>query len=485
MRLILFLISPCLFLTACKVGPNYHPPEVVMPLNFVENRPDETVEVSDENLLNWWGRFNDPFLDDLLDVAIRQNFDYRIALEKVYQARAQYWVQFTQILPEFDAASVASHFRTSQSFGTNTAASAAAATVSPVQNFYQVGIDAIWQIDIFGKFRRNAASAYDLWEASADDLIGVKLTVISEVASTYATICSYQKKKDIAEQVVKLDEELLLLSQGRFKAGLANEQEVEAALAALESDKAQLNLTESALKQTIYSLATLLGRLPEEVIANFRLQRPILKAEGKVPIAVPSELLRRRPDIRSAERQLASSTEQVGVAVADLFPTLSLTGSSSSFAANPLQGANAGFSSNSLDKLFRPASAIWGIGGFVTAPVFDFGKRRAAVDVQIALRNQAYYTYQKTVIAALQETEQALQVYFNDEKREKSISQEVEANWKILTLTTDQFQAGLANYTQVLQAKETWLASSSALTDSQQALTTDLIAIYLALGGDW
>jgi outer membrane protein, multidrug efflux system len=173
------------------------------------------------------------------------------------------------------------------------------------------------------------------------------------------------------------------------------------------------------------------------------------------------------------------------VAVAALFPSLSLTGSSSSFAANPLQGANAGFASGTLSKLFSHQSLIWGIGGLATAPVFDFGKRNAAVEAQISIRNQAYYSYQQTVITALQETEQALQTYFNEEKRQLSLAKQVEANRKVLSLNSDRHQSGLNNYTQVLQAKSIWLASLNKLTDSQQALTTDLIAIYKALGGDW
>lgn len=489
---LLFIFLSFLFLSGCKVGPNYHPPAVYLPEDYIEDQQDKTFEVEDENLVHWWSIFNDPFLDLLLDTAIVQNYDYRIAIEQVYQARSQYWVQFTQILPEFDATNVDTRFRVSRAFRTsndsianNVAASNATTTLSPIQNFFQVGLDAIWEIDLWGKFRRAADAAYDLYEASEDEVRGVKITLISEVVNTYAVICSYQKKKDIAEQNLNLDMEIVTLSRSRLEAGLTDQQEVETSLAALEADQAQLTIIEAALKSTIYSLSVLLGNLPETVIGDFLIERPIPQAEGKVPVGLPSELLRRRPDIRAAERQLAAATEHIGVAVADLFPTLSLTGSSSSFAANPLQGANIGYSSDRFNKLFHPEALIWGIGAFITAPIFDFGKRTAAIDVQIALRNQAYYIYQKTVLAALQETEQALEIYFNDEIREKSLYIEAQANWRILVLTKDLFQAGLANYTQVLQAKYIWLASLNTLTDSQQALATDLVAIYKALGGDW
>lgn len=504
MRRLIFLIIS-LLINGCTVGPRYVRPSVNLPNNYKENLPNKTTKVKDEDLVHWWSTFNDPFLDQLLEITVNQNFDFRIALERVYQARAQYWIQFTQILPEFNADAQASRFRTSQSFGNspedsststsspangaappNAATNSTTATISPIQNFFQIGLDAIWELDLFGKLRRSAKAAYHLWEATEEDLRGVKITVLSEVANTYTTICAYQQKKNIAMQIVDLDRELLSLSRVKVEAGLADQQEVERAIAVLETDTAQLITIQTSLKQLIYSLATLLGELPETVMDNFQyIDRPIPRSVGKVPASLPSDLLRRRPDIQSVERQLAAATEEIGVAVANLFPSLSLTGSSSSFAANPLQGANVGLSSNSLDKLFRKESLIWGIGGLLTVPVFDFGKRTAAVKEQWAIRNQVCYNYQKTVMGALQETEQALATYFNEERREKSLQKEFEANWNTLSLTADLFQAGLVDYSQVLTARDNWLASFNALTDSQQALTTDLIAIYKALGGEW
>jgi len=475
-------LSLCLLFTGCKVGPNYTPPVVEMPITFREDQPEQTFLIEDEDLVEWWTIFEDPFLDELLEETIDDNFDYQIALSQVIQARAQYWTQFTQILPEFDADAEATRFRTSESFA---AIKSSPVPVPPVQSFFQIGIDAIWEIDFFGKLRRNAESAYDLWEASTDLARGVKITVISEVANTYAIICALQKKFEIAIQIINLEEDILSLSRTLFEAGLADEQEVAAAIATLESDKAQLVTVETSLKQAIYSLATLLGRLPESVMDDFAIIRPIPHSEGKIPTSIPGELLRRRPDIRAAERQLASATEQIGVAVAALFPDVSLTGSSSSYASNPLQGANTGFSSDHFNALFTAPSWIWGVGAFVTQPVLDFGKRQAAIDVQVELRNQAYLNYKKTVIAALQETEQALLTYFNDEEKNHYLYQEVKANQRSLNLIVDLFEAGLANYTQVLQARDVWLTSENAFVDSQQALTSDLIAVYKALGGDW
>jgi multidrug efflux system outer membrane protein len=376
----------------------------------------------------------------------------------------------------------ATHYRTSQSF-----ASAAVNPVklSPIQNFFQTGFDAIWQLDLFGKFRRSADAAYDLWEASTAEARAVKIVVLSEVANIYSAINAFQERITLTTEIIEIDRELLELAKTRFDAGLASEQEVQAAVAALEADDANLHLVQISFKLNMYSLATLLGRHPESLVADFREKRPIPYAVGRVPAGLPSDLLRRRPDIRAAERNLAAATEEVGVAVADLFPQVSLIGSSSSFAANPLQGANIGYTSDKFGTLFNSASRIWGVGGLVTFPVFDFGGRVAAVDVQDSLKQQAYLAYQKIVIGALQEVEQALAAYFNDESRVMNYRKEVEATHRIYELVADEFQAGLVDYSRVMEAKQAWIIALNTLTGSQQALATDLIAVYKALGGDW
>lgn len=497
MRLLLIFIFS-VALVGCEVGPNYRSPDIPMPSEYSEDLPDKTFAVEDENLVNWWIIFKDPFLELLLQEALFGSFDYRIALEQVYQARAQYWVQFTQILPEIDGDFQATRFKTSQSFASSPAATAASAAsttaaasstadlnISPYQNFFQAGFDAVWEIDLFGRLRRTAQSAFDTWEAAAEESRAVKIVVLSEVVNIYTAICALQKKTNIAAQVVDLDENLLQFSKDRFESGLADEQEVEAAIGTLEQDKANLLVLQTSLKFNIYSLGILLGMQPETLLEDFNIERPIPYAGGKIPAGLPSDLLRRRPDIRSAERTLAANTELIGAAIADLFPKVSLVGSSSSFAANPLQGANIGYSSDSINKLFSPRSLIWGYGTLITFPVFDFGKRFASVDVQRSIQHQAYLTYQKTVIEALQEVEQALISYFNEEERESDLNKAAQANKRALDLATDLFESGIANFTQVLVAKNAWLNSVNTLADSQQALTTDLIAVYKALGGDW
>ncbi len=494
MKRISLAIPLLLLWTSCKVGPDYETPLVAMPSEYVEeyieDREESTYDPYDEDFLYWWMIFNDPFLNELLDEATRGSFDYRIAIEQVYQARAQYWMQFTQILPEFDFDTQASRFRASQAFTTSSTAStprAAAATagISPIQNFFQIGFDCVWELDLFGKLRRTADAAYDTWQATCETSRDVKIIVLSEVASTYAQICAFQKRETLALEIVDDEEKFFELLSDKFTAGLSSEIDVENIRVNLETDRAALKAIQILLRQSIYSLAILLGRDPESLADDFSIKREIPIARGKIPAGLPADLLRRRHDIRSAERNMAAATEQIGVAVAQLYPSVSLTGSSSSFAANPLQGANIGYSTDTASRLFTSPARIWGIGALLTVPVFDFGKRLAGIEVQLALQNQACLTFQKTVVTALQEVEDAFAAYFNEREREKSLTLAAEANKRIYDLTRDQYESGLAGYDQVLQSKDIWLNSVSTLTDSQQALTTDLIAVYKSLGGDW
>lgn len=464
------------------VGPNYQTPVLLMPEVYSEEQVEEAEEIVDVDLARWWTVFNDPFLDALLADALCRNFDLRIALERVCQARSTYRVQAASVLPDIEADFQGARSRTSQSFAPLNPLEGLA---NPFQNFFQTGFDAIWQIDIFGGLRRAARAAHNLWEASVEDANAVRILILSEVAITYADICAFQQRKALSEEIISLDEENLYLVNVRFEAGLSNEQAVANAVAILEADRAALTEVETSIKQAIYALAVLLGTPPECLVEAFSNAHPIPVAFGKIPSGLPAELLRRRPDIRSAERQAAAATEQIGVAVAELFPKFALTGSSTTFSSNPLQGANIGFASSSLKQLFTHKSLIWGAGLIAGMPIFDFGKRWSAVEVQVYLEHQIFLNYEKTVLTALKEVESDLVAYYNEEERLLDLSHQVEANQRTFDLTADLFQAGLVDYTQVLQAEGVLVASRILLTNSQQTLTTNLIALYKALGGGW
>lgn len=478
-------LLPLVLLSGCMVGPKYHKPEMALPEQFIESPAEDAIALNDQDLIDWWKQLNDPFLDQLIEETCYSNFDLRITLEQVLQARAEYQAEAAKLFPDFKLDAAAVRTRQSLNIFNSPAATAAAAggDFSPVQNFFQVGFDAIWELDFFGKLRHSKRAAHYTWESTEATARDIFITVVSEVANNYIAICKNQQLVLLAEENIVIDEEQLSLALSRFKAGLADESTMLEARASLDSDEAALYELESTLKQAIYRLAVLLGKEPESVVGKFEKERPIPVAMGKVPAGLPSELLRRRPDIRSAERQIAAATEQIGVAVADLFPRVYLT-ATNLFAANP-SGSNYGYGSSKLHKLFKPKSLTWSVGPGFSLPFLDFGRRRSVVRAQKAIQRQTIIAYEKTVITALEEVESALVGYAKQEERLVSLIDQTEADKRAYELALARYEAGLTDYQQFLLSWKTLIASEKALAENEQALTSQFIAIYKALGGDW
>ncbi|MGE0669956.1 MAG: efflux transporter outer membrane subunit [Parachlamydiales bacterium] len=478
-------LLPFVLLSGCMVGPKYHKPEMAMPDQFLESPAKNAIALDDHDLIDWWKQLNDPFLDQLIEETCYSNFDLRITLEQVLQARAEYQAETAKLFPDIKLDAAAVRTRQSLNIFNSPAATAAAAggDFSPVQNFFQVGFDAIWELDFFGKLRHSKRAAHYTWQSTEATARDIFITVVSEVANNYIAICKNQQLVRLAEENIAIDEEQLTLALSRYDAGLADESAVLDARASLDADEAALYELESTLKQAIYRLAVLLGKEPESVVAKFEKERPIPVAMGKVPPGLPSELLRRRPDIRSAERQIAAATEQIGVAVADLFPRVYLT-ATNLFAANP-SGSNYGYGSSKLHKLFKPKSLTWSIGPGFSLPFLDFGRRSSVVRAQKAIQRQTIIAYEKTVITALEEVESALVGYAKQEERLASLLDQTEAVKRAYELALARYEAGLTDYQQFLLSWKTLIGSEKALAENEQALTSQFIAIYKALGGDW
>ncbi len=497
--------SSFIFLTAClagcMVGPNYRKPEIAMPSAFTENQ--ENNGCTDEELCSWWKQFNDPLLDTLIEEAAQKNFDVLIAIEQMVEARAQFKIEGSYLWPEIDLNAVAYRSRYSQNiFTTATSATSIAsgnrtntASVAPsttptastgpssptqgsmfgpsIQNFFQIGFDAIWELDFWGKFRRGKQAAFDQWEASGFNAQNILITVISEVARDYMSIRSLQQQIEWTKKKISADEQELALANALLDAGLDSQIQIDSYIAALESDRASLPPLESSLTTSIYALAVLLGRQPEGLADAFEEIKPLPSGLGKVPAGLPADLLRRRPDIRQAERQLAAATEQIGVAVAALFPHILLTGN------------GYGYESNKAKNWFSFPSSYWTIGPALNWDLIDFGRTRGQIGVANSQQRQALLNYEQTVINSLQDVEGALVAYFEEQKRSLHLHTEAAANRSAFTLTEDLFQAGLADEFAALEALKTLIDTEITLTQSSQALVSDLIALYKALGGNW
>ncbi len=471
------LVITLVAIAGCMVGPDYHRPETEFASQYSETE-DSIGTVVD--LKEWWTQFEDPILNEMIDEAIVNNYDLRIAGERIAAVRAQYQLAADNLWPQVDLNGSIIRQRISQNIFNNAFNATSfhftnlpSSPASPaVQNLYIVGLDASWELDLFGQLRRLKESAYDEWEASWENFRNVYIALLAEVAVNYANYRSLQQLIDnISDQIaVNVDE--LELSQVRYSAGLRAQIEPLQNEAVLDSLKASLPPLEAEMRQSLYAIAVLLGRQPENIPERWSETQPIPQAKGKIPVGLPSDLLRRRPDIREAERNLASATALVGAAIAQLYPSFSLTGSF-------------GFESVNSNNWFTKKSSFWTIGPSVYWPVLDFGRIRDKIDYQKASQREALYIYEQTILNALQEVEDALVIYAKEEARLNQLAAQVSQLQQSRNLTSALYQAGLASFSdllsadqQVLQAKQTWIGS-------QQSLSTDLMAVYKSLGGEW
>ncbi|MBS0629371.1 MAG: efflux transporter outer membrane subunit [Verrucomicrobia bacterium] len=476
-----FLLIFLVFI-GCMVGPKYQEPDMSLPCCFEESNQ---CECSDTDLYCWWGRFGDPLLDSLIAEAIASNHDLQIAIEKIEQTRAQYRIERSYLWPEIDLDAIATRSKISQNlFPKPSTPLPGGATFFPkFLDMFRVGFDAIWELDIWGKFRHGKNAAYYTLESTVEDSRSVMISLISEVAVNYVNIRAIQKKIELANRLIATDEAELAIAKKLYDVGVDNQIQVTTLISNLEADRSTIPVLRTSLKQSIYALAILLGREPEGLAACLQESGPIPPGSGRVPVGLPSELLRRRPDIRSAERQLAAATELVGAAIADFFPHIGLTGLN--IGAGDRIGSNVGWLSNKLGKLFEAASRTFSVGVGINWSLIDFGRIRGHVDVQKSLQRQALLNYEQTVLLSLKDVESALVAYFEEENRHESLKNRFEADRRTLEITEGLNCVGIANELQVLQAQKVLINSENAYIDSEQALTGDLVAIYKAIGGDW
>src|SRR5262250_215863 len=329
-RLGVTLIGFFLFAAGCAVGPNYQNPDLPVPSTWIEAQ-QKGVQVRPTELTRWWTSFNDPLLDSLIERAVQSNLDLRIAEARIREARGTRVLAAAGFWPTVNVSSGYSWNRASANAIGSPSQNGGAVSVAPSgarleQNFYQTGFDASWEIDVFGGVRRSVEAADATLQATVEDRRDVLVTLLGEVARNYIDLRGFQRRLAVARDNLKTQQDTLELTQVRFKAGLASDLDVAQQEAQLNTTASQIPTLESSLKQAAYALDVLLalqpGALWDEVVKETEI--PALPPE--VLVGLPSDLLRRRPDIRRAERQLAAATAQVGAATADLFPKFSLTG---------------------------------------------------------------------------------------------------------------------------------------------------------------
>ncbi len=454
-------VLPGLMLAACSVGPDFHRPDNHLPASWSHTPQSVATATDPAALAHWWRRFHDPALTALVEQAVTVNLDVQQAAARLSQARAQRQAAASSLFPWLAASG--------REQDTHVDGSGPAAGHS---RSYQGGLSASWEIDVFGGTRRNVESSTARLAAAAADLDATRLSMAAEVALTYCQLRAIQDELAVARRNLVTQEHSANITQERRSAGFASALDVANSTAQVANTQAQIPGLETAAMQSIHAISVLLNRPPTELTPLLAPSRPVPTASATVPNGIPSDVLRRRPDVVRAEANAHAATANIGVAVADLFPKFSLNGSLTQQSAN-------------LADWLSPTARVASWGPAFNWALIQGGNLKANILIQQALRDQAVLAYRKTVLVALQEVEDALTASTNERRRHASLTEAVTANRRAVELSLDLYTAGQTEFINVLNAQRSLFQSETEFTLSNLALARELISLYKALGGGW
>ena len=457
------------FLSGCAVGPRYTRPTTSVPQKWsVEQaRGTSTREPSEQ----WWSSFHDAEFDSLVQRAVKANLDLKLATARVTEARAERGVAKSGLFPSIEATATATRNR--QRVIAAPAAAHGSAVLAPIEfNNFQGGFDASWELDVFGGVRRGLQAATADVVAAGEARRAVLVTVLGEVGRSYAELRGFQLRLDIAQKNIRIQQDTVELTKARAAAGLATELDVARASAQLETTRSVVPTLASGIETSIHRLSVLLGQEPGALRAELLPSAPLPITPPEVPTGLPTELLERRPDIRQAEAQIAAATARVGEAKANYFPRFLLLG-------------NAGRQASQLHDITLGMGNFFGVGPAISLPMFTGGRIRSQVRVQDARLQQAVIAYRSAVLSALEETENALVNYSQEQTRHERLESAVKSNEEAVRLSSDLYKAGLTDFLSVLDAQRELYANEDLLAQSRTTQTVKLIALYKALGGGW
>jgi NodT family efflux transporter outer membrane factor (OMF) lipoprotein len=458
------VLLPCLLgaLSGCVVGPDYRAPQLAVPAAFTNQMPEgvpgEEVEAA------WWRGFQDETLNRLIAQALASNHDLRVATARLREARA------------LRAETAFDRYPTATAQGSYTRQRLSEAQAPPRgdrdRELYDAGFDAFWELDLFGRVRRSIEALTANEEAVEASRRDVLVSLLAEVARHYLEMRGTQHRLEVARRNAANQRQTLELTRALLEAGRGTELDTSRAEAQLQATLASIPPLESATKAAMYRLGVLLGQPPTALEPQLSEPRPLPALPTRVALGRPEDLLRRRPDIRAAERTLAFETARLGVATADLFPRLTLAGSVALHAT-------------SLAGLGSGGSDTFAIGPGIFWAAFDLGRVRARIRAADARTEAALAQYEQRVLLALEEAENALVDFSRQEARRDALQAAAQASEKAVELARQRFQFGVADFLTVLDAERTLLTAQDQLADSDTRTATALVAVYKALGGGW
>lgn len=423
----------------------------------------------------WWNSFNDPELNTLVERAIRANTDVQLAEARVREARARANVATASLRPS--ATVKASAVRERES-----ANAPVPVVIAPdgkletesgqTENLFQAGFDANWELDLFGGGRAAAAAASADLGSSVYERDAAVVTLLGEVARTYIELRGVQEQIAITRKTLANVQDMLTLIRARYVGGFATDIDIARAEAQVESTSSQIPPLDAARREAVHRLSVLLGAAPGTLAAELEETRPIPVPAVDPPVGLPSDVLRQRPDIRSAERQVAAARARLKSAKADLYPKFSILGS-------------VGLASISAGNFFNPASTLWSIGPSISWPIFDGGRIVGNIEVHDAQEQQALISYRKAILTGLEEVENAIVAYGHERDREAMLAKALSAQKRAADSARSLYTSGHTDFRDVLTAEQNLAQAQSDLARSETAVGVGAVALYKSLGGGW
>jgi NodT family efflux transporter outer membrane factor (OMF) lipoprotein len=452
-----------LFAGCAAVGPDYVSPDLSVPQQWNASMEGGLADDSTDKevLAGWWKTFDDATLTYLIERALAGSLDVREAVARVREARAQRAISEADLFPTVSASGSRMWSRSSEETGGGR-----------VSDSYDVGFDAGWELDVFGGVRRSVEASDATLGASREDLRDVYVTLLSEVALNYVDTRSFQERLAIAEANLDAQQETYELALARFESGLTTQLDVEQARLSLETTRARIPTLRSGLVGARNRLSVLLGEPPGAVDEELGKRKPIPVTPPSVAVGIPADVVRQRPDVRRAERQVAAQTARIGVATAELYPKFTLSGS-------------IGLESLALDRLFRSGSRTLRGGPGFSWRVFEAGRIRQGIEVENAVLEQTLAQYEGTVLSAFEEVENALVTYANEQVRRQYLMEASQAAREAFEIAKSQYGSGLIDFEVLLDSQRSLLSTQDDLSVSDAEVTSNLIRLYKALGGGW
>jgi NodT family efflux transporter outer membrane factor (OMF) lipoprotein len=426
------------------------------------------------DLAQWWRSFHDAELTSLIERAAVSNLDIAVALDRLQEAR-------TRVIERVGAALPVGEASASKSFGTGS--DVTRSRVSPeltsavnTSGFDKVteagGFAAAWDLDIFGKHRRDIeASQYDA-EAAADDREGVLVTVAADVARAYLDLRAFQARLAVARQTIEAARKNLDVVQNRAKQGITNDLDVTLAQRELATFEAAVPPIQADISAAEYVIAVLLGKYPQEVVGELSRSRPIPAFPKRIAVGTPFDLMKRRPDIQEAERNVAAATARIGVATASLYPDISASGA-------------LGGEGGSLTKGGAPLTFIGAVGPSLYWPVLDFGTLDAEVDIADLKTKEQLVFYKRTVLQAVEQVDESVVAFRSQQERLRDLERAITAAKQAVDLSSERYDRGLTDFLNVLDAERQLYELQAEYVTAQQTAAEQLVRLYKALGGGW